>query len=68
MVAELQVYTEHIERLLMQANRRLKLFEEAWAAKQKELEKVLDGSSVTKHPSPQLDKVALYMSYNATSV
>ena len=41
----------------MQANRRLKAFEEAWASKQKELESVLDGASESKSASPLLDKV-----------
>ena len=52
-----QIYTEHIERLLLQAHKRLEAFEQSWAAKQHQLEKVVDGPDSTRQPAPELEKV-----------
>lgn len=54
-----QLYTEHIERLLLQAHKRLEAFEQSWTAKQQQLEKAVDGPDSTKKPAPELEKVTI---------
>lgn len=53
-----QIYTEHIERLLIQAKRRLEKFEDAWLRKQQELENFLDQSDNSAQSNPKLEKVS----------
>jgi len=48
MLPPLQVYTEHIEKLLHQANTRLEAFEDAWLKKQRDLEEVAQAAPVSE--------------------